>query len=76
VFNPLYFIRVANSQEPILPSLAAGVLVGEEKVLLVFGPLVKKGMMLPGSVMLGEEEEMVLSSGALVATWCFWGLFS
>jgi hypothetical protein len=56
--------------------LAAGVLVGEEKVLLVFGPLVKKGMMLPGSVMLGEEEEMVLSSGALVATWCFWGLFS
>ena len=56
--------------------LAVGVLVGEEKVLLVFEPPVKKGMMLPGLVMLDEEEKMVLSSGALVVTWCFWGLFS
>ena len=56
--------------------LAAGVLVGEEKVLLVSRLTVKKGTMLHGSVMLDEEEKIVLSSGALVATWCFWGLFS
>jgi len=56
--------------------LAAGVLVGEEKVLLVSGLPVKKGMMLHGLVMLDEEEKMVLSSGDSVATWCFWGLFS
>jgi len=63
-----------QQHRPVL--LAAGVLVGEEKVLLVSGPSVKKGMMLDGSVMLDEEEKMVLSSGASVATWCFWGLFS
>jgi hypothetical protein len=56
--------------------LAAGVLAGEENVLLVSGLLMKKGMMLHGSVMLDEEEKMVLSSSALVATWCFWGHFS
>jgi len=59
-----------------LALLAARVLVGEEKVLLVFGPPMKKEMMLHGSVILDEEEKMVLSSGASVATWCFWGLFS
>jgi hypothetical protein len=51
------------------------VLVGEEKVLLVSGLLVKKGMIPHGSEKL-DEEKMVLSSGALVATWCFWGLLS
>ena len=56
--------------------LAAGILVEKEKELLVSGLLVKKGMMLHGSVMLDEEEEMVVSSSALVATWCFLGLFS
>jgi len=55
--------------------LAAGVLAGEENVLLVSGLLMKKGMMLHGSVMLDEEEKMVLSSSALVATWCFLGPF-
>ena len=40
--------------------LAVGVLVGEEKVLLVSGFQLKKGMMLHGSVMLNEEENMVL----------------
>ena len=56
--------------------LLAGILVVEEKVLLVSGLPVKKGMILHGSVILDEEEKMVLSSGASVATWCFWGLFS
>ena len=55
--------------------LLAGVLVGEDKVLLVSGLLVKKGMIPHGSEKL-DEEKMVLSSGALVATWCFWGLLS
>jgi len=36
----------------------------------------EEGMILHGLVILAEEEKMVLSSGALVATWCFWGLFS
>jgi len=48
--------------------LLAGILVGEEKVLLVSRLLVKKGMILHGSAILYEEEKMVLSSGALVAT--------
>ena len=56
--------------------LLAGVLVEEEKVLLVSRLLVKKGMIPHGSATLDEEEKMVLSSGALVATWCSWGLFS
>jgi len=56
--------------------LVARVLVEEEKILLVSGPPVKKGMMLHGSVMLDKEGKMVLSSSALVATWYFWGLFS
>jgi len=56
--------------------LAAGVLVEEEKILPVSGLSVKKVMTPHGSAMLGEEEEMVLSSSALAATWCFWGLFS
>jgi len=56
--------------------LVAEVLVEEGTVLAVFGFLVKKVMILHESVTLAEEEEMVLSSGALAATWCSWGLFS
>jgi len=56
--------------------LLAGILVGEEKVLLVSWLPVNKGMILHGSAILEEEEKMVLSSSTLVATWCFWSLFS
>jgi len=56
--------------------LVAEVLVEEETVLAVSGFLVKKVMTPHGSAMLNEEEEMVLSSGVLAVTWCFWGLFS
>ena len=51
-------------------------LLEEEKVLVVFGFLVKKGMMLPGSVTLDEEERMVSFSGTLAGSWCFWDPFS
>jgi len=54
----------------------AEVLVEEGTVLAVSGFLVKRGMIPLESVTLDEEEKMVLSSGALVATWCSWGLFS
>ena len=56
--------------------LVAEVLVEEGTVLAVSGFLVKKVMILHGSVMLAEEVEMVLSSGALAVIWCSWGLFS
>ena len=56
--------------------LLARVLVEEDKVLLVFELLVKKEMIPHELATLDEEEKMVLSSGALVATWCSWGLFS
>jgi len=56
--------------------LAAGVLVEEEKVLLVSGFPVGKEMMLPGSGILDEVERMVLSSGASAGFWCFWDPFS
>ena len=36
----------------------------------------KKGVMLPGSVILGEERTMVLSSGALARSWYFLDPFS
>jgi hypothetical protein len=52
------------------------VLVEEGTKLAVCGFLVKKVMILHVSVTLAEEEEMVLSSGALTVTWCSWGLFS
>ena len=55
--------------------LVAKVLIEEGKVLAVSRFLVKKVMILHGSVTL-DEEEMVLSSGALAATWCSWGPFS
>ena len=51
--------------------LVAEVLVEEGMVLAVSGFLVKKVMILHGSVMLvEEEEEMVLSSSALAVIWC------
>jgi len=48
----------------------AEVLVEEETVLVVSGFLVKRGMIPHKSVILDEEEKMVLSSDAMVATWC------
>ena len=48
--------------------LVAEVLIEEGMVLAVFRFLVKRGMILCESVTLDEEEKMVLSSGALVAT--------
>ena len=56
--------------------LVADMLVEEWTVLAVSGFLVKKVMILHGSVMLVEEEKMVLSSSVLAMLWCFWGLFS
>ena len=63
-------------QKHRLVFLAVGVLVEEEKVLLVSGFPVGKEMMLPGSVILDEVERMVLSSGASARSWCFWDPFS
>ena len=56
--------------------LVAEVLVEDGTVLAVSGFLVKKVMTLHGSVPLVEEDEMLLSSGALAMIWCSWGLFS
>ena len=56
--------------------LVAEVLVEEATVLAVSRFLVKKVMILHGSVTLAEKEEMVLSSGALAVIWCSWDLFS
>ena len=47
-----------------------------EIVLAESGLLVKKGMILHELVTLGEEEKVLLSSDALLVTWCSWGLFS
>jgi len=47
-----------------------------EMVLVESGLLVKKGTILHGSVILGEEKKVALFSGVLPATWCSWGLFS
>jgi hypothetical protein len=51
--------------------IVAEVLVKEGTVLAVSGFLVKKVMTPHGSVMLDEEEKMVLSFGVLAVTWCF-----
>jgi len=64
-----------SAQVHRLVLLVAEVLDEEGTVLVVSGFLVKKVMILHGLVTLAEEE-MVLSSDALVATWCSWGLFS
>ena len=56
--------------------LAARVLVEELNVLLASRVLVEKEMMLPRSGTLDEVEKMVLSCGASVGSWCFWGPFS
>jgi len=45
-----------------------------ETVLDVSERPVKKGTIPHESVIL--EEEALLSSGVLLLTWCFWGLFS
>ena len=62
-------------QKHRLVLLAAGVLVGEEKMFLVSGFPVEE-MMLPGSEILDEVERMVPSSGASARSWCFWDPFS
>jgi len=56
--------------------LVAEVLVEGEMLLFVSGLLVQKGMIPHGSMTLGEGEKMMLSSGALVVTWCSWAAFS
>jgi len=56
--------------------LVAEMLVEEGTILAVSRFLVKRRMILHESVTLDEEEKMVLSSGALVATWCFQDLSS
>jgi len=43
-------------------------------VLAESEPLVKKGTILRGSVILGEEKKVALFSGILPMTWCSWGL--
>jgi len=48
--------------------LVAEVLIEEGTVLAVFGFLVKRGMIPRELATLDEQEKMVLSSGALVAT--------
>ena len=59
-------------------SLLAEVLlaVEVETVLAVSELLAKKETIPHESVTLQEEEEAMLSSGVLLVTWCFWGLFS
>jgi len=60
-------------------SLLAEVLLAAEveTTLAVSELLVKIGMIPHESVTLEEEEEeALLSSGVLLVTWCFWGLFS
>jgi len=59
-------------------SLLAEVLlaVEVETVLAVSELLAKKETIPHDLVFLEEEEEAILSSGALLVTWCFWGLFS
>jgi len=47
-----------------------------ETVLAVSEHLAKKETIPHESVTLEEEEEAMLSSGVLLVTWCFWGLFS
>jgi len=49
--------------------------VEEEMVLVVSGLLEKKGMILLGSEILGEEK-VLLFSGALLVIWYSWNLFS
>jgi len=56
--------------------LVAEVLIEEGTVLAVSRFLVKRAMILHGSVTLAKDEEMVLSSGTLDAIWYSWGLFS
>ena len=56
--------------------LTAGVLIVGENVLLVSGPPIEEDRMLCGSGILDEVERMVLSSDALVGSWCFSDPFS
>jgi len=52
-------------------------LVAEVETVLAVSELLAKKEMIPHeSVILKEEEEAMLSSGILLVTWCFWGLFS
>jgi hypothetical protein len=62
---------------PLAGALLFGVLLVAEKEMAsaVSGLLEKKGMILPGSEILGEEKAL-LFSGALIAIWYSWNLFS
>ena len=65
-----------SAQVHWLELLVAEVLTEEGTVFTVFGFLVKREMIPHESATSDEAEKVVLSSGALVATWCSWGLFS
>ena len=54
----------------------SGALVEEEKVLLASGALIEEERVLIGSDMLDEVGRMVLSSVALVGSWCSLDPFS
>jgi len=60
-----------SAQVHRLELLVAEVLIEEGTVLAVSGFLVKKGRIPHESATLDEKEKVVLSSGALVVTWCF-----
>jgi len=56
--------------------LSAEVLIKGETVLLVSRALIEEVKVIPRSEMLDEMERMVLSSVALVGSWCSLDLFS
>jgi len=61
-------LKSAGSADTSVGASWAEVLIEEGTVLAVSRFLVKRGMIPHESVTLDEEEKMVLSSGALVAT--------
>ena len=65
------------AEVPLAGALLFGVLLVAEKEMAsaVSGLLEKKGMILPGSEILGEEKAL-LFSGALIAIWYSWNPFS
>jgi len=64
------------AEVPLAGALPLGVLlVAEEVVLVVSGPLEKREKIPPGSVTL-EEGKVLLFSGASLGFWYSWSLFS
>ena len=61
---------------PLAGALLFGVLlVAEKEMASTVSGLLEKGMILPGSEILGEEKAL-LFSGILIAIWYSWNLFS